>query len=235
VTFVGVDLGWKVEPKEKSTAICAIDDTGELLELEMVTSDEEILNRVFDQGPAWVGIDAPLLVPNHSGMRRCERMMLAMGLHALPSNTRFMDRKYGGRHGEVLANRLNREGFSPASPGSWQDRMVFEVYPHGSLWVLTHGHVPSYKRGRFQAKASASREVVGALEAWDAPPELVSRLRSEIQAARPSEMKGVADLIDSALAVMCLYHHRLSRGRTTQLVGEEEHGFVLLPAMRSKG
>jgi hypothetical protein len=61
------------------------------------------------------------------------------------------------------------------------------------------------------------------------------RLGSELEAARPSDTKGLADLIDSALAVMCLYHHRLSRGGATQLVGEEEQGFVLLPAKRSQG
>lgn len=173
--LVGVDLGWKVvRPQERPTAVCVIDDSGELRELELVTSDDEILDRLMARGPVWAGIDAPLLVPNQDGMRRCERTMLSMGLHALPSNTRFKDKRYGGRRGEALAELLFQEGFSSASPGRGEDKMVFEVYPYGTLWMLKNGQVPAYKRGRFQAKANHMGEVIGALEAWDAPPELVA-------------------------------------------------------------
>lgn len=235
VLFAGIDLGWKVNgPKEGSTAICVIDEAGGLKQLELTTSDEEILERLLGIDQIWVGIDAPLLVPNLKGMRRCERMLFDRGVRALPSNVQFMERKFGGMRGQVLSRRLYEKGFSPSSPLDWAKKTVFEVYPYGTLWILTNGRVPAYKRGRFEVKKSAMREAVTALEAWDAPSELVRTLRYEVEAARPSELKGVTDLIDSALSVICVYQHRLSRGQRTQLIGEQEHGYVLLPAVRSQ-
>lgn len=232
--FAGIDLAWKVDcPRQGSTAICVLSDSGRIEALELVTTDEEIIGRLPEDDGIWVGIDAPLLVPNLDGMRGCERLVRAMGIRILPSNRSFMERRYGGRRGEALTTTLYRRGFAPATPASRSGRRVFEVYPYGTLHVLAGGEVPAYKRGRFEAKRGAMLKAVAALEGWDAPPGLADRLRDEVEGASASSARAAADLIDAALCVTCLYRHWLSRGRETRLIGDEEHGYILLPALRS--
>jgi predicted RNase H-like nuclease len=92
---------------------------------------------------------------------------------------------------------------------------------------------PRYKRGRFDLHRNAISGAIEVLEAWDAPGPLISRLRDELAEAKASSIKGVGDLFDAALCATCVYSHWISGGRRTQLLGEEEHGYILLPAKRN--
>ncbi|MCU0861115.1 MAG: DUF429 domain-containing protein [Methanomassiliicoccales archaeon] len=231
--ILGLDLAWATEPAPRSSGACLLDGEGRLLQLDLLTGDEEVRALIPEEGWAWVGIDAPLLVPNLKGMRRCERRLLAMGLRCLPSNQEFMLSHFGGMRGEALARSLEGMGFAAASPSRCGERTYFEVYPYGTLRLIM-GRVPRYKRGKLEERRRAIHDVIGAMEAWDAPLGLCERLRRETDAARRSELKGLTDLVDAALSAACVYSHHISRGRRTQLVGDEGQGYVLLPAQRSQ-
>ena len=71
--FVGVDLSWKCAPfKEGATAVCSCGQDGKMDTPELVTSDDDVIEFI-GPGPAWIGIDASLLVPNQFGLRSGER------------------------------------------------------------------------------------------------------------------------------------------------------------------
>ena len=53
-------------------------------------------------------------------------------------------------------------------------------------------------------------------------------LAAEIVGADSIGLKGVADKIDSMLCSISLYRHAIYRGQTTQMVGDEDNGFILL-------
>ena len=93
---------------------------------------------------------------------------------------------------------------------------------------------PRYKKGNIDDRRRSMLEVIGALEAWDAPPALTRALRHRTMEARGPELKGPGDLVDASLCAMCVYTHRINGGKGTRLVGEEGHGYVLLPAQRSE-
>ena len=230
--LMGVDLAWKSrDPGHGSSGICCLEAGGRVVELELVTCDDEILERVRSQEEIWVGIDAPLRVTNQQGLRACERQLMARGIPCLPSNREYMARRYGGMRGESLARSLVSEGFAESPSSPMVGRAVFETYPYGTLRLLS-ARVLRYKRGRFEVRRKAMLEAIEVLEAWDAPGPLVDRLRQEADGARASTIKGMGDLLDAALCATCVYSHWISGGRRTQLVGEEEHGYILLPAER---
>ena len=77
--FIGVDLAWKcVDPSPLSTAVCVIDGDGGVT-TELVTGDEEILAVIGGEDDCLVGIDASLMVPNQTGMRSTEKLVMGPG------------------------------------------------------------------------------------------------------------------------------------------------------------
>jgi predicted RNase H-like nuclease len=53
-------------------------------------------------------------------------------------------------------------------------------------------------------------------------------LHNEILDADSRGIKAAADKLDSMLCSTLLYRHAIYRGQTTQMIGDEENGFILL-------
>jgi predicted RNase H-like nuclease len=144
VHVVGIDLAWS---DRNPSAGCALDGAGRVVDETPLRDDDEIVAWVTDIDAEVVAIDAPLLVPNETGMRPCERQIHAAygsrGGGAHPANRTLLTRTSGRIRGEDLARRL--EGFG----GPWDDtaRTLIEVYPHpGMIEVFGLPHRLRYKR-----------------------------------------------------------------------------------------
>jgi predicted RNase H-like nuclease len=226
--FLGIDLAWKVaNPASDSTALCTLDSNGNLQDLVTCTSDLEVLGSI-EEDVVWIGIDAPLRVPYDQGMRHCERSLRSMNVRVLPSNRKFMTAHFGGLRGEAMTNELQLRGYAPAEGSGSAPKAFFEVYPYGTLAMLTEGEVPPYKHGPAESRRAAMAEVLEVLRSWQ-PRMAVNGLPKEMQHARAKELKTLGDKIDAMLCAACLYAHWLSKGKSTALVGDEKEGFILLP------
>jgi predicted RNase H-like nuclease len=53
-------------------------------------------------------------------------------------------------------------------------------------------------------------------------------LAEEICRADTAGIKAAADKIDSLLCAISVYRHAIYRGQATQMIGDEENGFILL-------
>jgi len=227
VRFVGVDLGWKMDqPKANGTGICQLDRSGRVELASVVTADQEILDIVQKAGEAWVGIDASLSVQNERGLRPCERRLRDEGIKVLPTNRTFL-RKFGGSRGESLVDQLSELGYSLAQGTEKDGRFLFEVYPHGTLHLLSGGHRPDYKKGAGDKRAEAREAVIELVLGWE-PSLEVPRVLLENE----GKDKELEDILDAWICVACTYSHWLNGGRTTQMIGEEGDGYILLGCHR---
>ena len=119
MTFVGIDLAWGQRAR---TGVAAVDAAGRLVSVESLLTDAEILAWVVAQpgAPVVVALDAPLVVPNATGQRECERQIASaygrFGSSSHPSNTTLMPEPRGTRLAATLG--------APA---------CIEVYPHAAL------------------------------------------------------------------------------------------------------
>ncbi len=225
--FVGIDLAWKAEPPwEKKTGVCIMNTDCEIEDLFLVKSDDDILRTLNDCRHTWVGIDAPLVVPDGEGLRGCERELFNRGIHVLPTSRDFMNRKFGGCRGERLREELMKMGYSLAdsdtNPGG-----MYEVYPYGALNVLTGGEIPRYKKGPAEERRRAALQVLDILNQW--VPVETPQLQKEIIGATPGELATTMDKLDALIGVLCVYTHWIYGSRRTELVGDEQDGFILLP------
>src|ERR1700743_3501151 len=72
--FLGIDFGWMGKP----SGLAMLDSRFRLKKLEGITAPADVLAWVDLQakdGPAMIGIDAPTVVVNESGMRPVDRLM----------------------------------------------------------------------------------------------------------------------------------------------------------------
>jgi predicted nuclease with RNAse H fold len=230
VYFIGIDLGWKMNPpRERGTALCTLSSRGQVEKIELVTTDEEIINEVTSKNHIWVGIDAPLIIPDHNKLRKCEKTLFSRGVRLLPTNRLFFERKFGGCRGEILASKLLSHGFRFPDQLSSEDRILFEVYPYGLLYIITHGKVPSYKKGGEYKRREHALRALHLASQWEPSLEIPSELKDEINRVPRRDLTGVADKIDALLSALCVYSHWINRGRRTESIGDNDDGFIILP------
>lgn len=249
--YLGIDLAWGLGTvrRPNETGLCALDATGRILDAGWARGPEAV--------DAWVGamlaahrkpgatvaiaIDAPLIVPNATGMRQCERDVgRCYGRWKVGANA--SNRALASRAGEVLLDLLEQRGVAyadgtePAPAGS---ALAFECYPYTTLvGIDVFGYDderPRYKRlnralppaeARVR-RAAATDDLLRRLDRLrtsDPPLDMRSHHETAALAASPTptrgdrERKHREDLIDAALcAYTAAYWHRHGPERTQAL------------------
>lgn len=200
--FVGIDLSWNMKPLPGRTAVAILDEAKRLLFLKSLTSDAQVVKVIQEhrQEGCLVGLDAPLVVPNERGSRRCERELQRRRCPVYAANRTWITKKYGGLRGERLVRKLERltppvrlvDAIRPHVPY----HAVLEVYPHASYTMLFgYSHTALYKHGTIQNRAQAiialTRRIFEDLDI-----EMVPDKRAEITPT--PEMKCLSDILSRA-------------------------------------
>jgi predicted RNase H-like nuclease len=234
--FIGVDLAWG---ERKPTGVAVLDDGGRLVHLGVAGDDASILALLgpYAEGDCLVAIDAPLVVTNPSGNRRCEaelnRDFRAFDAGAHPSNTSrpwFAD---GGR-GARLTRALDLNATSR--------RQAIEVYPHAASVALFHlDRTLKYKQKQGRDTAQLKRELLRLIELIetlrDADPPLRlgpdwHHIRQAVaDATRKFELRRAEDPVD---AVICAYVALYAKHRPDDVTtyGEPDSGCIVTPSLR---
>lgn len=244
MNFIGIDLAWKVAGRLKArTGLAVIDGDGCLRDVALATTDDQILEFVIKHADSdsAVGIDAPLIVPNETGLRPVERMLHKRGIHAYPANRTLFYRVHGGIRGEVLAGKLSSLGFELATGYSKQiSRPIFEVFPSTAYKkLLGFGEAQKVKRRKgigtkeIRQGLSAAREELfaGTLRPSLSVDENV--IKNSVLGQNVEELRGIAldqfgDAIDSVLCAYIIYRYYLDPVSTT-VAGDLGSGYIILP------
>lgn len=217
--YVGIDLAWKVSPpKERGTGFCIIDDDGKVLDLGLVTTDDEIVDLI--EGDIWMGIDASLVVPQGRSMRSGERELRSRGMKVLPTSREFYMSHYGGCRGEMLARRLTDLGLEYFGSGR---NALFEVYPFAVVQAVAPGP-PRYKKGPRSARRAASKELLRRILEWEPSIQIPCSSMPPLV-----DGTGSADRMDALMAAISVYRHGLYSGARSAMVGDGDDGYILLP------
>lgn len=211
-------------PKEQGTGFCIIEFDGTVSELGLISTDEEILDLAVNE--AWIGIDASLVVPSDKKLRKCEHQLRSRGLRVLPTNLEFYKKHYGGCRGERLASLIQARGFEFFGTGS---RVLFEVYPFAVFQMLFPGAKATYKRGSLASRRLASEDLLRRILEWEPRVQLPPKLMGSLV-----EGTGAADRMDAFMAAVLLYRHGISSGSLSEVVGDRDDGYILLPRGASR-
>ena len=194
--------------------------------------DEALVERVrgaVGDGAGFIAMDGPVICVNETGARPVDRQThvafgrFKCGCH--PVNRVLCPRPLR------LAARLAALGFQPGWTG---ERTLAEVYPHPAMvrWFGLAERLP-YKRGRVAEKRKVFRELQGhlmkALAVHFPEVELAASVRALL---REPWTKDVEDQTDALVCALIGYWHVASGGRRTQVLGDLETGFLLVPEVR---
>lgn len=242
VKFIGLDLAWA---PHNATGGAVLDAGGHLLELKLLGSDAEILAFVeahAGMGPAVIGIDAPLRVPNAVGRRPAEaelaRRYQRAHAGAHPANRTLLAGPDGTLRGERLRAALEARGFDHDPVFGVQEavRRVLEVYPHPALVELFGlPRILKYKskgQGRAVQDAEWGRltQALRSLETATPPlTGLTTWLDTDVTALRGRALKAHEDQTDAVIcAYVALYVWHWGPARA-QVFGSLEGGYILVP------
>lgn len=244
--FVGIDLAWSQRNSTAASIISGDVGSGKLIaSRKELRSNDDIVCYVLDNlgsENAVIAIDAPLAVPNETGIRDCDRLISRMfrkyDAGTYPAN-RSLLRKYGGLRGEEILQIFQGAGFehNPFFHSSKEARSVVEVYPHPAMVVLFN----LKKILKYKARANRSydlrwkelkkyQEHIASLQNYDPsldiPEELVGSIVTRLKG---KALKSYEDLLDS---VLCAYigHYCWTHGRERCAVfGTLDGGCILTP------
>lgn len=239
-TYLGIDLAWAERAR---TGLAALDADGRLVASTSVVTDEAIAAFVAThaRGAVVAAIDAPLVVPNETGQRACERLLNAefgrysAGAH--PTNRSrpwFVPEPRGAR----LARRFGWD-LDPTLLPDGVRSVAIEVYPHPAMVSLFDlPTVIPYKNKRRRTVDSRRVAFGVLLEAMErvcgptlrlAESARWAEIRTAVaEARRPIELRVVEDEID---AIFCGYLGWLWGMRDPQMrvLGNVTEGYIVVP------
>lgn len=222
--YFGVDLAWGLGlphpvhgrvKKPNETGLCLLDATGRILDAGWERGPDAVfawIDRHLQPGDI-IAIDAPLIVPNPTGMRECEREV-GRGYGRWKVGANASNQALASRAGAVLLDLLETrgvaytDGTSPPAPGQ---SVAFECYPYTTLVGVDElGYDverPRYKRLIPQLRGLEARRARA-----DNCDELIRRMTGLATATPPLDLRShevTAQLVDEPSTLgSTAYKHR---------------------------
>jgi len=218
--YIGIDLAWG---RKNRSGFCVIDDTLHIIEIGLLLSNEEILNKIsfYQQNHQLkVAVDAPLCVNNAQGNRDIENQFnkdfAKYKIAMLPVNRTLLLKMFDHIRGETLKDALFKVGFSFDLQN---DFALSEVYPHATLAVCFNDYkILPYKR----KKGRSVVEIKKALQTYQEYMQQTFQphpfLRQNIDLLKGQSLKDHEDCLDALISAYTLYYalHHPERCRTYQ-------------------
>lgn len=235
--FVGIDLAWGSKAR---TGLAVVDDEGRLVESGAVRTDDEIDEwlRAHVGEIVVAAVDAPLIVPNETGQRRCEtEISRAFWRHKIGAHSSNRGRvEFNPPRAATLAERF---GWSvdPTGNAAVGAPICIEVYPHPAMVGLFG--IPeriAYKSG--PGRATGFIQLIEHFASIDElrlseSPRWVELSRI-VADPRPGDLTRIEDELDAILCahLAWLWHHR---PESLKVYGSLEDGYIIAPPAPAAG
>ena len=237
--IIGIDLAWG---DKKSDGVCFVKtdkSSANVTGFAYPHGDEELLDvlkpHIETSPEVFITIDAPIICPNRAGTRPVDRLTHRMfhREHAAchPANSTKCPRPI---------RVLKKLGTLGATAG-WQIqrgmKAVAEVYPHPAMVRLFKiPRIVKYKKGTVKQRKVEFNRLQKLLRKClrEYFPYLV--LDSPTKKLLKSDWtKAIEDQTDALFCAMIGLWHWKHRGKKSEIIGDLETGFILLPIDLRKG
>ena len=232
-TFIGVDLGWYGKP----SGLASLEWTGAALRLRRIArlqNPAEILKWILTEsgtGSAVVGVDAPLIIRNATGIRPAERELnrdfrrFHAGCHAANLQRPF------AAHVVAFSRLLESAGFRHGARmrSRAKGRFQIEVHPHAATVSLFRlDRIVKYKRGARSGRARELRRLRRLM--LTLLPHMDPALSLDLpHVPRTGNTKPVEDRMDAVLCAFIAANWWRWNTRRNRLYGTEEAGYIVVP------
>ena len=232
--IAGIDLAWG---EKKSDGVCFLRYSrgrARMAGYAYPQGDDALLSAIRAQlaegAEAFLAIDAPLVCPNLTGTRPVDRLTHTL-FHREHAACHPANLTKCPRPPRVLARLVADLGFAAGWQAAQGARLAAEVYPHPAMVRLFKlPRIIKYKKGPVAAKRREFRRLQTLIAALLAAEFSFLALDDETEALlRERWTKPVEDRTDALFCALIALWHVHHRGRRSQVIGDVETGFILLP------
>jgi pyridoxamine 5'-phosphate oxidase len=234
VIFLGIDFGWQSKP----SGVAALAWNGSslhLTSLELLRDPAQILAWVeaHAEPDAVAGIDAPIVIPNATGMRPADKLAHAYygkyhaGAYPASRARSYWERTTG------LSAELARLGFvhGDRMPARASGRYQIEVHPHAAT-VQLYGldRIVKYKRGTLAARVAGLAALRALIQ--ERLPHLTPRLAPQRLPPIPStgpQLKALEDQLDAITCAYVAAHWWYWGLERNDVLGDSQSGYIVVP------
>lgn len=239
--FIGIDFGWV----RNKSGLCCLEWQNSQLNLINITTKLEI-TEVFDWIDQWVspqesaiiGVDAPTIIPNQTGMRLPDKLTHKhFGKYHAGCYPASLSRSYASRT-VYFGNKLTQKGFNhtpqiiPQKLGRYQ----IEVFPHPAIVHLFGlNKILKYKKGKLAEKAAELRRLRNYIVLI--LPQLEPKLILEEGSLLPNipdkvtgkSLKAIEDRLDSLICAYISAYWWYWGEAKNLVLGDETTGYIVVP------
>jgi pyridoxamine 5'-phosphate oxidase len=232
--FLGIDFGWENKP----SGLAALEWNGHslhLLALDRLSEIGDILKWVdrHSTPDTVIGVDAPLVIPNRSGMRDADKLAHShygryhAGCYPASRERTFWKRTTG------LAAQLTKRGFMHGDQlmARATGRYQVEVHPHAAVVQLfALDKIVKYKKGTLAQRRTGLKQLRALL--LERLPRLTPRLALETLPEIPDHgpaLKDLEDRLDAITAAYVAAHWWYWGPARNQVLGDASAGYIVVP------
>ena len=238
--FIGIDFGWRSQP----SGMCCLqwrDGTLQIIAIERCDSPNDVIEWVkcyaADPQPALIAIDAPIVIPNQTGMRLPDKLThVHFGRYHAGCYPANLQLPFAQRVVQ-LSKDLEHLKFQHAAEIIPQQlgRYQIEVFPHpASVRLFSLEKILKYKKGRIAERQSELQRFYQLLtsELLKRQPalatiELVPSVAEEQLTG--NQLKNIEDQLDALLCAYVGAHWWYWGIEKNQVLGNREDGYIIVP------
>ena len=240
--LAGIDLAWKSD--RNTTAVAIGDLKGKSLRIgriEPALRSLERLEALIRQEDRLVGVavDAPLIINNESGQRRCETSLGSHYSRRKVSCHSSNLRRYPNAASVRLSVYLKERGFEHLR-NVFEGRFQIECYPHPAIIeIFGLPERLKYKKGdvslRKRGQMKLSKYVLALRESRVVSLSVDEKCQTylsekHIESLAGADLKTNEDVLDS---IICLYVGALFAASVPhRIYGSREYGYIYVPAQK---
>lgn len=215
--FIGIDLAWGEKNLSGFCALqkCADSEKLKIIEIKLLKYTEEILRLIqnYKDDSVYVGIDAPLVIPNDSGNRDIEKNFnkdfCKYKISMLPVNRKIMSKYSQNIRSEELYKLLAMNGFVRDYES---DKTVFEVYPHSTIAVCFNNmKILPYKRKKGRDTEFIKRELLTYKNYLLSVIGTHPILEIDVDELKGQRLKDYEDMLDSITCAYTMFYCKYNR------------------------
>jgi predicted RNase H-like nuclease len=246
-TAIGIDPSWVLT---HPTGICAIESAGDgwtviSTHASVMTVDHISASvATYPGDPAVVAVDAPLWIPNRTGIRDCDREVVSRYIRrkigVYPCNNTIASRR--GWKTVDIRIALQQVGFveAPAAGPS----VYFETYPHPALVnMLDLPFRPEYKKGRIANRRAGLHQLGEQLLAYASanavtfkdPTVRDATIPPDVNVLNGRELKLAEDRLDAFVCALIAMSWIEFGPPGNEIIGAPGQGMMIFPRPRPAG
>lgn len=210
--YIGIDLAWG---EKNFSGFCVSKFEGKklkIIDIKLLKSIEEIVQEIetYKDLKVYVGVDAPLVVPNESGNREIEKNFnkdfAKYKISMLPANKKLLS-KYSPKIRSIeLFERLKQLGFQRDYE---HDKVIFEVYTHSTIAMCFNNHqILPYKRKKGR-DTNFIKEQLSIYQKYLAKEFSAHKVfKEDLELLKGQKVKDYEDKLDAITCAYCMWYCR---------------------------